>query len=82
MKNIPFIFGFMVAISLLVVGCATGSSAQVNTPVPSSQNGEVNVPGVSIKINVPGPNPLVNTPVRMVKSPAPYWASGMGSSPR
>jgi hypothetical protein len=62
MKNIPFIFGFMVAISLLVVGCATGSSAQVNTPVPSSQNGEVNVPGVSIKINVPGPNPLVNTP--------------------
>ena len=32
MKNIPFIFGFMVAISLLVVGCTTGSSAQINTP--------------------------------------------------
>jgi hypothetical protein len=61
MKKTPFIFGFMVAISILVVGCTTGASAQVNTPVPSSQNGEVNVPGVSIKINVPGPNPLVNT---------------------
>ncbi|NTW08451.1 MAG: hypothetical protein HGA28_02650 [Anaerolineaceae bacterium] len=61
MKKTLLIFGLMVAISILVAGCTPGSSAQVNTPVPSSQNGEVNVPGVSIKINVPGPNPLVNT---------------------
>jgi hypothetical protein len=61
MKKILFIFVFMVVMTVLVTGCATGSSAQVNTPVPSSQNGEINVPGIRIKINVPGPNPMVNT---------------------
>jgi hypothetical protein len=62
MKKILSIFVFMVVMTVLVAGCGTaGSSAQVNTPVPSSQNGEVNVPGISIKINVPGPNPMVNT---------------------
>ncbi len=62
MKKTPLLFVLVVVMTVLVAGCTTGSSAQVNTPVPSSQNGEVNVPGISIKINVPGPNPMVKTP--------------------
>ena len=51
----------------MVAGCAPGSVAQINTPVPNAKggtpapNGEINVPGVNIQTYAPGPNPLVNT---------------------
>jgi len=52
---------------VMVAGCAPGSVAQINTPVPNAKggtpapNGEINVPGVNIQTYAPGPNPLVNT---------------------
>lgn len=62
---------FMVVIGFVVLafaaGCAPGTIAQINTPVPNpnaatpAPNGQINVPGVSIQIYAPGPNPLVNT---------------------
>jgi len=47
-------------------GCAPGAVAQVNTPVPDTPgtpapSGQIDVPGVSIQIYAPGPNPMVNT---------------------
>jgi hypothetical protein len=50
----------------MVAGCAPGTIAQVNTPVPSAPgtpapSGQINVPGVTIQVGAPGPNPLVNT---------------------
>jgi hypothetical protein len=65
-KNL-FVFILMAVTLVMVSGCATGSIAQVNTPVPNTKagtpapNGEINVPGVSIQVYAPGPNPLVNT---------------------
>jgi hypothetical protein len=67
MKKNVFIFVMMTMLILMVSGCAPGSVAQINTPVPNAQsgtpapNGEINVPGVSIQVNAPGPNPSVNT---------------------
>ena len=65
MKIIIFV---VVALMLVMVaGCAPGSIAQINTPVPNtkagtpSPNGQINVPGVNIQTYAPGPNPLVNT---------------------
>ena len=61
------IFVLMTLMLVMVAGCAPGTVAQINTPVPNTKtgtpapNGQINVPGVSIQINVPGPNPLVNT---------------------
>jgi hypothetical protein len=52
---------------VIVTGCASGSLAQINTPILDTKagtpapNGQINVPGVSIQIYAPGPNPLVNT---------------------
>jgi hypothetical protein len=67
MKRKSLIFAFMAIMLVMAAGCAPGTIAQINTPIPTTQagppapNGEINVPGVSIRINVPGPNPLVNT---------------------
>jgi hypothetical protein len=58
----------LIAVLLLILtSCASGTVAQINTPVPGTNagtpapNGQINVPGVSIQVYVPGPNPLVNT---------------------
>jgi hypothetical protein len=57
----------MTLMLVMVAGCAPGTVAQINTPVPNTKtgtpapNGQINLPGVSIQINAPGPNPLVNT---------------------
>lgn len=59
----------LIAVMLVVVaGCAPGSvvntqdgtvvNTQDGTPAP---NGQINVPGVSIQVYAPGPNPLGNT---------------------
>ena len=67
MKKKLSVFALMTLILVMIVGCAPGTGAQINTTVPSTQNGtpapngEINVPGVSIQINAPGPNPLVNS---------------------
>ncbi len=49
---------------LMVAGCAPNSPIQVNTPVPDETvpNSEVQVPGVTIRVNAPGPNPQEDTP--------------------
>jgi hypothetical protein len=65
-KNL-FIFVLMAVTLVMVSGCAPGSVAQVNTPVPNTKagtpapNGQINVPGVTIQVYAPGPNPMVNT---------------------
>ena len=66
----------------MVAGCAPSKVVQVDTPVPQTQstpasNGQinvpgVNVPGVSIQVFAPGPNPLVNTPDEHGR-PAGFW---------
>ena len=61
------IFVVVVLMLVMVAGCAPGSVAQINTPVPNAKggtpapNGEINVPGVNIQTYAPGPNPRVNT---------------------
>jgi hypothetical protein len=58
----------LIAVTLLMVsGCAPGSVAQINTPVPNAKtgtpvpSGQISVPGVNIQTYAPGPNPLVDT---------------------
>jgi len=66
MKNKLSIFVLMSVMLVMVAGCATGTGVQINTPVPNSQagtvspNGQINVPGFILQLNLPGPNPLVN----------------------
>ena len=61
------IFVVVVLMLVMVSGCAPGSVAQINTPVPNTKggtpapNGQITVPGVNIQTYAPGPNPLVNT---------------------
>jgi hypothetical protein len=50
---------------VIITACTPGSSAQINTSAPTQTGtpfpgGEINVPGVSIQVNAPGPNPLEN----------------------
>lgn len=54
----------LVLFALIIVGCSPSSPIQVNTPVPEDTvpNSEVTVPGVTIRINAPGPNPEEDTP--------------------
>jgi hypothetical protein len=55
-------------LAILVAGCSSGTVVQINTPVPNGQagadasSGQINVPGISIQVYSPGPNPSVNTP--------------------
>jgi hypothetical protein len=62
MKKKLFIFVFLAAMVLMATGCAPGAVAQVNTPIPGTPapSGQINVPGVSIQVYAPGPNPLLN----------------------
>ena len=66
MKKILFTIVLLAVVPVIIAGCAPGTIAQINTPVPNTQagtpapNGQINVPGVSIQVYAPGPNPLVN----------------------
>jgi len=71
MKNKTSIFMLMIIMLATFTGCATGASAQINTPAPKAgtplPDGQINVPGVSIEVpaislqlNAPGPNSLAN----------------------
>ena len=68
MQKKLFIFVLMAVVFGLVAGCAPGSIAQINTPVPNkvagtpAPSGQIDIPGVSIQIYAPGINPLVNKP--------------------
>lgn len=66
MKKPLFTFALTAMMLVAVTGCAPVAVAQVNTPVPTAAgtpapSGQVNVPGVSIQVYTPGPNPMVNT---------------------
>ena len=67
MKKKLLLFGLIAVILVIVTGCASGTVAQINTPVPNTKsstpapNGQINVPGISIQVYAPSPNPLVNT---------------------
>jgi hypothetical protein len=67
MKKRLFLLALVVAMLAMLTGCAPGTVAQVNTPVPNTEagtptsSGQINVPGVSIQVYTPGPNPMVNT---------------------
>jgi hypothetical protein len=75
--NAPIIL-FAVLFMLLVAACATTSNVvQVATPVPAPAGtpaaaGQINIPGLTIQIYAPGPNPLVNTPDAH-GHPAGFW---------
>ena len=67
MKNKLSILVLLSVMVVMAAGCAPGSVVQVvNTPVPNTQsgthapNGQINVPGFSLQVLVPGLNPLVN----------------------
>lgn len=60
-KNILLIAAL---VAVIVTGCSPSSPIQVNTPVPDASavpNSEVTVPGLTIRINAPGPNPQEDT---------------------
>ncbi len=66
MKKQLFTLALTIMMLVVVAGCAPGTLAQVNTPVPTTPatpaaSGQIDVPGVSIQVYTPGPNPLVNT---------------------
>jgi hypothetical protein len=66
MKKNLFIFIMMVGALLMSSGCITNPTVQVSTPVAVTTpgtpvpEGQINIPGVSIQVNAPGPNPLLN----------------------
>ena len=64
----------LLAISVFVlVGCSQNSPIQVNTPDSNSgadeavPNSEVTVPGLTFRVNAPGPNPQEGTPNKLGK---------------
>lgn len=66
MKKARFIFVLVIVMLVMAAGCAPGTAGQINSPVSTqagtpAPNGQINIPSVSIQINIPGPNPLVNT---------------------
>ncbi len=69
---ITVILAFMVVI---LAGCAPGTGIQIYTAVPNvkfetvTPTEQINVPGFSIRFNVPGPNPLVNTAGKLGSTP-------------
>ncbi|HEY5981937.1 MAG TPA: hypothetical protein VIU38_00565 [Anaerolineales bacterium] len=79
---------FMLFAAVLLVGltalagCAPGTFVLGNTPAPAAQaatpaatpapGGQINVPGVSIQVYAPGPNPLVDTAAAHGR-PAGFW---------
>jgi hypothetical protein len=67
MKKMLLNFGVLTVALAMTAGCATGTIVKIDTPAPAAQagtpasGGEIVVPGVSIQVYAPGPNPLVNT---------------------
>ncbi len=67
MKKIVVAFVFISLLLVITAGSVSTTEAQGNEPAATAPagtpapNGEINVPGVSIQIYAPGPNPLVNT---------------------
>ena len=66
MKKELLACALMAVMLVAVAGCAPGTVAQINTAVPNppgtpAPSGEISVPGVTIQVHAPGPNPLVNT---------------------
>ena len=77
MKHKASVVLFTVLSMLLLGACAPSSVVQVATPVPAPAGtpapaGEINIPGLTIQIYAPGPNPLVNTPDAHGR-PAGFW---------
>jgi len=77
MKKKLLIFIPIAVLLVIITACAPGTVAQINTPVPSeagtpAPNDQINVPGVSIQVNAPGPNPLEN------KADANQQVAGIG----
>jgi len=74
MKKQFSLFVLLVMMLIPVTGCTAESSSdsdsvvQVNTPVPTPRGGtpvpddQIKVPGVTIQLHAPGPNPAINTP--------------------
>jgi hypothetical protein len=65
MKKKLLIFIPIAVLLVIVTACTPGTVAKINTPIPTqvgtpAPSGEITVPGVSIQVNAPGPNPLVN----------------------
>ncbi len=66
MKKNLFVFVLLIGTLLMSSGCVTNTTAPVSTPsanttqVPISPNGNINIPGVSIQVGAPGPNPFIN----------------------
>ena len=67
MKKILFNLVILGLALATTAGCGTATIVKVDTPVPAAQagtpasGGEIVVPGVSIQVYAPGPNPQVNT---------------------
>jgi hypothetical protein len=67
MQKLPWNFLFLILPAVLLTGCATGTIVSVDTQAPAVQTGtpesggEIVVPGVSIQVYAPGPNPQANT---------------------
>lgn len=77
MKNKLLALFSLCIVMIVLAGCGSGTSAQINTPAANTQpgtpipDGQITVPGVDIQINspavsiqviLPGPNPLINNP--------------------
>jgi hypothetical protein len=67
MKKFLCNFIFLAMMLVLLAGCATGTIVNVDTPAPAkagtpASGGDIVVPGVSIQVYAPGPNPQANTP--------------------
>jgi hypothetical protein len=69
MKTLPFSILLLTILPLSIAGCTPGTIVHVNpsvsnppsaTPAPGG-NGQINIPGVSINIYAPGPNPAVGS---------------------
>jgi len=66
MKRKLFVFVLMIVLFVMAAGCAPGTVIQISTPVPNTTagtpapGGQISVPGLSLNVNAPGQNPLVN----------------------
>lgn len=77
MKKIAPIVGLVAVSLMLLTACAPNGPIQVSTAVPAPAGtpapaGQINIPGLSIQIYAPGPNPLVKTPDAHGR-PAGFW---------
>lgn len=77
MKRKASIVLFTIILMVALAACAPIGTVQVaspptphpGTPAPA---GQINIPGLTIQIYAPGPNPLVNTPDAHGR-PAGFW---------